>query len=57
MQGEDYWLAHAALQAMSRTPCAELIDTYEWMWKRYEEDRMMRSNLQIAFEANGIEKK
>ena len=57
MQGEDYWLAHAALQAMSRTPCAELTDTYEWMWKRYEGDRMMRSNLQIAFEANGIEKK
>lgn len=47
--GEDYWLAHAALQAMSRTPCAELTDTYEWMWKRYEGDRMMRSNLQIAF--------
>ena len=57
MQGEDYWLAHAALQAMSRTPCAELTDTYEWMWKRYEGDRMMRSNLQIAFEANGIKKK
>ena len=57
MQGEDYWLAHAALQAMSRTPCAELTDTYEWMWKRYEGDRMMRSNLQIAFEANGIEKR
>lgn len=37
--------------------CAELTDTYEWMWKRYEGDRMMRSNLQIAFEANGIKKK
>lgn len=57
MQGEDYWLAHAALQAMARTPCGKLTDTYEWMWRRYEGDSMMRSNLQIAFESNGIEKK
>lgn len=57
MRGEDYWLAHAALQAMARTPCARLTDTYEWMWEHYDGDSMMRSNLQIAFKTNGMEKK
>ena len=54
MRGEDYWLAHAALQAMSRTPCPELTDTYKWMGERYKGDSTMESNLKIAFKTNKV---
>lgn len=54
MQGESYWLAHTALQAVSGTPCAELVETYKWMWEKYEEDKTMCSNLRIAFRTCGI---
>lgn len=56
MRGESYQLAHAALQAVSRTPCEALLDTYRWMWEKYKRDDMMRANLIIAFRENGIEK-
>ena len=54
MRGEDYWLAHAALQAMSRTSCPELTDTYKWMGERYKGDSTMESNLKIAFKTNKV---
>ena len=28
--------AHTALQAMAGTPCAELVETYHWMWEKYK---------------------
>ncbi len=56
MQGPSYWLAHTALQAVAKTPCKELLKTYEWMWEAYRDDKMIRSNLRAAFEAQGIKK-
>lgn len=56
MRGPSYWLAHTALQAVAKTPCKELLKTYEWMWEAYRDDKMIRSNLRIAFEAQGIKK-
>lgn len=53
MKGESYWLAHTALQAVSRMECRELLPVYEWMWEKYGMDSVMRSNLKIAFQANG----
>lgn len=53
MRGDSYTPAHTALQAMARTVCEELLDTYEWMWIKYNADECMRSNLRIAFETNG----
>ena len=54
MRGDSYWLAHTALQAVAKTPCMELLETYEWMWDKYKGDRVMRSNLVIAFKNLGI---
>ena len=56
MRGDSYWLAHTALQAMARTASEHLLETYEWMWSKYNHDERMKSNLRIAFKANGIEK-
>ena len=54
MRGESYWLAHTALQAVFRSKCRKLDDTYLWMWEKYKTDRMMSANLKIAFQTNGI---
>lgn len=54
MRGDSYWLAHTALQAVAKTPCMELLETYEWMWDKYKRDKVMRSNLMIAFKNLGI---
>ena len=54
MRGDSYWLAHTALQAVAKTPCMELLETYEWMWDKYKGDKVMRSNLVIAFKNLGI---
>ena len=54
MRGESYWLAHTALQAVFRSKCRGLDDTYLWMWEKYKTDRMMSANLKIAFQTNGI---
>ena len=56
MKGDSYWHAHAALQAVSKTECPELMEPYRWMWDRYKEDRVMRSNLIVAFRTNGVMK-
>lgn len=56
MKSDSYWTAHTALQAMARTKCGELLETYEWMWNKYKEDKTMVSNLEIAFQTNGIRK-
>ena len=32
----------------------ELLETYEWMWETYKEDKVMRSNLVIAFKNLGM---
>lgn len=56
MRGPSYWLAHTALQAMLRTPCQELLETYEWMWEKYKDDKVMRNNLLAAFKTYGIKK-
>lgn len=54
MYGPSYWLAHTALQAIFQSKSSFLVEAYEWMWKKYKDDSIMRSNLQIAFESNGI---
>ena len=54
MRGDSYWLAHTALQAMAGTPCAELVETYSWMWEKYKTDKIMVSNLETAFKTCGI---
>lgn len=48
MKGDSYWIAHTALQAMIRTKSedAKLRRTYEWMWEKYKDDKVMRSNLE-----------
>lgn len=56
MRGDSYWLAHTALQAAARTESRELLDTYEWMWEKYQSDQVMCSNLKIAFQTNGVKR-
>lgn len=56
MREDSLWVAHSALQAVAGVASPELVPTYEWMWDKYRHDEMMRSNLIIAFEANGIKK-
>lgn len=48
MQSEDYWIAHAALQAMSHQKHEKLMPVYRWMDEKYKEDTTMQSNLRIA---------
>ncbi|MGL4695560.1 SMI1/KNR4 family protein [Enterococcus larvae] len=55
MESDSYWVAHAALQGMAREQHPELVKAYYQMWERYSNDQMMRSNLVIAFENNGIQ--
>lgn len=54
MRGESYWLAHTALQAVFRTKCSKLNDTYLRMREKYKTDKMMIANLKVAFQTNGI---
>ncbi len=54
MKGDSYWIAHAALQAMSKEHHPKLLDTYRWMWNKYQNDSTMRSNLERAFSIHGI---
>ncbi|MBS5166073.1 MAG: SMI1/KNR4 family protein [Butyricicoccus sp.] len=54
MRNGSYWVAHTALQAVSRTPCRRLEPVYLEMWERYHADTYMASNLKIAFQTNGI---
>lgn len=54
MRGKSYWLAHTALQAVARTKCPKLLETYKWMWETYKNDSIMKSNLKIAFQTNGM---
>jgi len=56
MKSDSYWIAHSALQAVARTACPELMETYEWMWDKYKDDKIMHSNLIIAFQTNGVMK-
>lgn len=56
MKGDSYRDAHTALQAVSKTACPQLIETYEWMWNRYKDDNVMHSNLVAAFRTNRITK-
>lgn len=56
MKSDSYWIAHTALQAMAGTKSDKLLETYEWMWNRYKEDKTMAANLEIAFQTNGIKK-
>ena len=37
-----------------KVACMELLETYEWMWDKYKGDKVMRSNLVIAFKNLGI---
>ena len=46
--------AHTALQAMAGTPCAELVETYHWMWEKYKTDSVMIPNLKTALKTCGI---
>lgn len=52
MKNGSYWVAYAALQAMSHTPCSALKPVYLAMWKHYHTDSCMAANLKIAFETN-----
>lgn len=47
MQGESYWLAHTALQAVIRRKLdsPELRETFRWMKIKYEHDSVMQNNL------------
>ncbi len=47
MKGEDYWIAHTALQASISTNYRSyaLMEAYRWMAERYKTDSVMRSNL------------
>ena len=54
MKSDSYWLAHAALQAMSRENNPKLLETYKWMLDKYPNDSTMLSNLKVAFNTLGI---
>lgn len=54
MRDESWEVALNALQAVSRVPCDRLLETYEWMWEKYQGDKIMRSNLLVAFKTQGI---
>ncbi len=56
MKDDSLWISHAALQAVARVVNPKLVETYEWMWEKYQHNSMMRSNLIIAFGKNGIKK-
>lgn len=53
MKSEDYWIAHAALQAMSHKRHEKLIQVYQWMDEKYKSDSTMQSNLRIAMKNCG----
>lgn len=54
MHCDSYWIAHAALQGMAKEKNQKLLETYKWMWNKYQNDSTMRSNLNVAFRNNGI---
>ena len=54
MRDESWDVALNALQAVAKLPCAGLLETYEWMWEKYQGDKIMRNNLLVAFKAQGI---
>ena len=54
MEQGSYWVAHAALQAVSRLRSEKLHPVLLKMWEKYRKDDCMRSNLKVAFETNGI---
>ena len=47
MKGSSCWIAHTALQAMLNTGSAsdKLLEAYQWMWDRYENNSAIRANL------------
>lgn len=53
MRSEDYWIAHAALQAMAHKKHEKLMPVYRWMDERYKADSTMQSNLKIAMRSCG----
>lgn len=53
MKSEDYWIAHAALQAMAHRKHEKLMPVYQWMKEKYKADRTMQNNLRIAMENAG----
>ena len=42
------------LMEMSKTKCPQLVETYHWMWEKYQNDHIMCSHLKIAFETEGV---
>lgn len=50
MKGNSCGIAHTALQAMLNTGSAsdKLLEAYQWMWDRYENNSAIRANLQHA---------
>lgn len=55
MRCDSYWIVHTALQGMAKEKNEKLLETYKWMWNKYHNDSMMRSNLEVAFRNNGID--
>ena len=53
MKSEDYWIAHAALQAMSHKRHEKLMPVYQWMDEKYKSDSTMQNNLRIAMKNCG----
>lgn len=54
MEQGPYWVAHAALQAVSHLRSEKLHPVLLKMWEKYHKDDCMRSNLKVAFKTNGI---
>lgn len=48
MKSDEYWIAHTALQAVSRKKHPKLLPVFQWMLEKYKDDSMMLSNLKIA---------
>lgn len=55
MRCDSYWIAHTALQGMAKEKNEKLLETYKWMWDKYHNDSIMRSNLEVAFRNNGVD--
>ena len=51
---ESREMAITALMEMSKTKCPQLVETYHWMWEKYQNDHIMCSHLKIAFETEGV---
>lgn len=54
MKNAPYNVALEALQAVSNVKSPLLVDTFNYMLKKYESDRIMYSNLSYGFKSNGI---